>query len=207
MKRQLYRVLYIGAVAGSMACLSNAHAYGDAAKAGGGERILSCTSMAADTVSRMQADTTERKAGFFGQDGTPVPKDSYGWNGTLEEQRLLMKLAMAEAEGESVQCKEMVIRTVLNRVESPNFPDTVKEVIYQCDAGSGVYQFSCIGDGRFEQSEPDGSCRQALHMAVTDRKTNDGGVLYFETCGAEDNWHSRNLAFLFQCGPMRFYTE
>lgn len=207
MKKRLYRIFCIGALTGGMVCLSNARAYGDAAKTGEKADALTCAGMAADTVSGIHNDTAGEKIRYSRQDGSPVPKDAYGWSGTPEEQYLLAKLAMAEAEGESGQCKVMVICTVLNRVESHSFPDTVKEVIYQRDPKSGVYQFSCIGDGRFERSEPDDACWQALNTVKTDRKSCDRDVLYFETCKGEDNWHSRNLTFLFQYGPMRFYTE
>lgn len=55
---------------------------------------------------------------------------------------LLALIAMAEAEGESELGKRLVIDTVLNRVDSCEFPNTIYEVIYQKN------QFSSISDGR-----------------------------------------------------------
>ncbi len=46
------------------------------------------------------------------------------------EKIMLLKLAMAEAEGESTEGKALVIRVVLNRVQSEDFPGTVEEVIF-----------------------------------------------------------------------------
>ena len=31
------------------------------------------------------------------------------------------------------------------------------------------------------------------------------GCLYFESCEETNNWHSRNLEYLFQSGNLRFY--
>ena len=46
------------------------------------------------------------------------------------EKIMLLKLAMAEAEGESTEGKALVIRVVLNRVQSEDFPGSVEEVIF-----------------------------------------------------------------------------
>ena len=58
---------------------------------------------------------------------------------------LLALIAMAEAEGESEFGKRLVIDTVLNRVDSCEFPNTIYEVIYQKN------QFSSISDGRADK--------------------------------------------------------
>ena len=43
-----------------------------------------------------------------------------------DDDYMLAKIAMAEAEGEDTICKALLIMTVLNRVKSDDFPDTVK---------------------------------------------------------------------------------
>ena len=58
---------------------------------------------------------------------------------------MLATLTMAEAEGESELGQRLVIDTVLNRMDSLYFPETVKGVIYQ----SG--QFTCVRNGRFNR--------------------------------------------------------
>lgn len=52
---------------------------------------------------------------------------SMDWD--AEESYMLAKIAMAEAEGEDTKGKALVILTVLNRVWSDQFPDTIAEVI------------------------------------------------------------------------------
>lgn len=59
-----------------------------------------------------------------------------------EEIELIALVTMAEAEGECEEGKRLVIDTILNRVDSEYFPDTVHEVIYQKD------QFSSMWNGR-----------------------------------------------------------
>lgn len=115
-----------------------------------------------------------------------------------EDEYLLVKIAMAEAEGEDVDGKALVILTVLNRVNSNEFPDTIYDVIYQPS------QFSPVGSGRFDAVEPSDECYQALNMVI-DGWDESQGALYFESCDNADNWHSRNLEHLFTHGRHRFY--
>lgn len=122
-----------------------------------------------------------------------------------EDVNLLAKIAMAEAEGEDIEGKALVIRVILNRVDSTSFPDTVREVIFQNNGKT--YQFSpVIPGGRWYTTEPNEECYQAVAM-VQDGWDNSNGALYFESCKNEDNWHSRNLTFLFKHGCHRFYKE
>jgi N-acetylmuramoyl-L-alanine amidase len=62
------------------------------------------------------------------------------------EKELLAQLVAAEAEGEELLGKRYIIDVVMNRVEDPDFPDTIRGVIYQPG------QFSCIDNGRFERA-------------------------------------------------------
>lgn len=115
-----------------------------------------------------------------------------------EDENLLVRIAMAEAEGEDIDGKALVILTVLNRVDSNEFPNTIYDVIYE------PKQFSPIDSGRFDAVEPDGECYEALEM-VKDGWDESKGSLYFESCKEADNWHSRNLEYLFTHDGHRFY--
>lgn len=118
------------------------------------------------------------------------------------ESYLLARIAMAEAEGEDTIGKALVIRTVLNRVESDiaYFPDTVSEVIFAEDA------FTPARNGRFEKVEPNEDCYAALDL-VKEGWDESYGALYFERNTTKDTWHSRNLQKLFVHGNHTFYTE
>lgn len=124
-----------------------------------------------------------------------------GWQ--ENDDYLLAKIAMAEAEGCSIETKCFVIATVLNRTRDNAFPDTIKEVIFE--KKKGVYQFSPIGDGRWDRVKPNEECWKALKMVKAYQYDFSLGALYFESCKNADNWHSRNLEFLYKSDTMRFY--
>lgn len=116
----------------------------------------------------------------------------------VDDPYLLAKIAMAEAEGEDVEGKALVILVVLNRVWTDEFPGTIHDVIYQKN------QFSPIANGRFDRVEPDDECYEALEMVMSGWDESDG-ALYFESEKSADNWHSRHLKYLFTHGGHRFY--
>lgn len=116
-----------------------------------------------------------------------------------DDSYLLAKIAMAEAEGEDTEGKAYVIMVVLNRMLSDEFPDTIGGVIFQDN------QFSPVSNGRFDSVEPNDDCWDALNMIQVDKWDKSQGALYFESCESEDNWHSRNLEYLFTHGKHRFY--
>lgn len=115
---------------------------------------------------------------------------------------LLAKIAMAEAEGESIEGKAMVMLVVLNRVADESFPDTIGEVIFQHNGD--IYQFSPVGSGRFYNVEPNDECWEALELVYSGWDESQG-ALFFESCKSKDSWHSRNLEQLLEFGGHRFY--
>ena len=119
-----------------------------------------------------------------------------------EDMYLLAKLTMAEAEGESLETKVLVIFVVLNRVKSNDFPNTIKDVIFQ--KLNGTYQFTPIGDGRWDRVEPNEECWEAVNIVNTIDFDLSQSALYFEACSGE-SWHSRNLEFICQVDNTRFY--
>ena len=64
---------------------------------------------------------------------------------TESEIELIALVTMGEAEGKTELGKRLVIDTILNRVDSPYFPDTVHDVIYQKN------QFSAMWNGRIDR--------------------------------------------------------
>ena len=118
---------------------------------------------------------------------------------SAEESYLLAKIAMAEAEECNTQTKTLIIMCVLNRVWSDEFPDTIEEVIFQEN------QFSPIDNGRWDRVEPNEDCYEAVKVVMEAKYDYSGGATYFENCTDEDNWHSRNLEFLYESQGIRFY--
>ena len=79
---------------------------------------------------------TRQKPKIKKKEELPISKD---------EVNLLALLCMAEAEGECEKGKRLVIDTVLNRVDSKQFPNTIREVIYQKN------QFTSTFNGRMDR--------------------------------------------------------
>ena len=127
------------------------------------------------------------------------PEFTYSKDWSAEESYLLARIAMAEAEGCNTQTKTLIIMCVLNRVQSDEFPDTIKEVIFQEN------QFSPIDNGRWDKVEPNEDCYEAVKIVMEAKYDYSGGATYFEDCSDEDNWHSRNLEFLYESQGIRFY--
>ena len=118
---------------------------------------------------------------------------------TEEEETLLLKIGMAERGSSGcTECIALVMRTVLNRMDSPRFSSTLRGVIYAQD------QFTPVAEGTFESVIPNDRCREALDM-VKRGWDESQGALYYEWCEGE-SWHSRNLNLLFQHCDVRFYN-
>ena len=127
------------------------------------------------------------------------PEFTYSKDWSAKESYLLARIAMAEAEGCNTQTKTLIIMCVLNRVWSDEFPDTIEEVIFQEN------QFSPIDNGRWDRVEPNEDCYEAVKVVMEAKYDYSGGATYFENCVDEDNWHSRNLEFLYESEGIRFY--
>ena len=89
------------------------------------------------------------EVGEFGRPGGIVTEDTEEqiqeeiYLGELE---LLAQLVEAEAGNQPFAGKCLVVDTILNRVESPLFPDTITEVIFQ------EGQFTVITNGAFDKA-------------------------------------------------------
>lgn len=88
-----------------------------------------------------------------------------------EEIELIALLTMAEAEGECENGQRLVIDTILNRVDSEYFPNSVREVIYQPN------QFTPMWNGRIERCEVRADICQLVREELTSRFDHD--VVFF----------------------------
>ena len=123
---------------------------------------------------------------------------SMDWD--ADESEMLARIAMAEAEGEDVEGKALVMLVVLNRVWSDKFPDSIEEVITQ------ERQFTAYENGRYDRLKPDEGCWDALGLVMYDHWDESQGALYFES-ESKSTWHQDNLKRLFRHGNHIFYTD
>lgn len=93
---------------------------------------------------------------------------------------LLALCVEAEAGDQGLYGKKLVADVVLNRVDSPDFPDNITDVILQC-GNNGVYQFSVVGDGRIYAVEPTEETFQAIREELESRTNKD--ILFFTAEG------------------------
>lgn len=85
---------------------------------------------------------------------------------------LLARIVRAEAQGEPLEGKVAVAAVVLNRLESPKFPNTIKGVIYQPG------QFSPVSNGAINRPADQESIR-AVQLALSDMRHIAKGALFF----------------------------
>lgn len=128
------------------------------------------------------------------------------YNLSEEDVNVLMRIVEAEAGGEDIEGKLLVANVVLNRMENDEFPDTVKEVVFQ--RGNGVTQFSPVADGRYDTVEISEETEEAVWRALKGEDISQG-ALYFAAREHADSdrmkWFDENLTFLFKHGGHEFF--
>ena len=110
--------------------------------------------------------------------GVNVSETSQSASGDVE---LLARLISAEARGEPYTGQVAVGAVVLNRVESPSFPNTMSGVIYQSGA------FTCLQDGQFWGTVSD-SAYKAARDALNGWDPSGGAIYYYNPNTATSAW-------------------
>lgn len=98
---------------------------------------------------------------------------------------LLAKLVYAEARGEPYIGQVAVAASVLNRVKSPFYPNSIPEVIFQIDGGH--YQYSSVLDGQINLT-PDETARQAVKDALAGYDPSLGAIGFYNPKKTNDGW-------------------
>jgi len=118
---------------------------------------------------------------------------------TDEERHLLYDIGWAEAEGEGKYGIIRVINVIFNRLDCPNFPGTIHEIVFQ------PRQFSPVWNGRLARAMPCQYVKDAVQMALNGVDYSQGALFFRAVVGAEGSWHERALTRLFDYGGHRFY--
>jgi spore germination cell wall hydrolase CwlJ-like protein len=124
------------------------------------------------------------------------------------EWQCLTEALYFEARGEDVAGQFAVAEVILNRVDSPRFPDTVCSVVNQGSGKRHQCQFSYTCDGRSEDIAERAAWVQVGKIA---RLMLDGaprllthGATYYHNSGVRPDW-SRKFDRVAQVGPHFFY--
>lgn len=88
-----------------------------------------------------------------------------------EDITTLQMIVEAEATAGGVEPKINVASTVINRVNSEEFPDTIVDVVYQ-KTGS-TYQFSPVGDGRLYSVTVSETTIEAVDRVIDEGPTHE----------------------------------
>jgi N-acetylmuramoyl-L-alanine amidase len=102
-----------------------------------------------------------------------------------EEKDYFARLVEAEAKGESYEGKVAVATVVLNRVESPEFPDTVTNVINE--VVGNAYAFTPVQNGEINNPASEESIR-AVEEALTRQDRLQDSIYFYNPEIATDNW-------------------
>jgi len=103
--------------------------------------------------------------------GFVLPQGAYSQQ-DLEDIALLARLVFAEARGEPFEGQIAVAAVVLNRVQHPSFPNTVREVIYQ------PRQFEPVANGAINQT-PDNLAYLAVLEARGGLDPTSGSIFFW----------------------------
>ena len=110
---------------------------------------------------------------------------------------LLAQIINAEAKGESYNGKVAVGNVILNRVNNPQFPDTIKDVIFQRG------QFSPVSDGSINNKPSEESIKAAKDAISGYKVVGDQALYFYNPDTSTSNWiFSRQT--LMEIGNHRF---
>lgn len=97
--------------------------------------------------------------------------------------QLLARLINGEARGEIYQGQVAVGAVILNRVKSPEFPNTIAGVIYQKG------QFTCVTDGQFNKPiDPSSTIYKAAKEAMNGSDPSNGCLFFFNAKTTKSKW-------------------
>jgi N-acetylmuramoyl-L-alanine amidase len=107
------------------------------------------------------------------------------FNFTPQEIDLFARLVHSEAVGESYEGQVAVAASVLNRLRSSRYPNTISAVIYQISGGK--YQYSPVLDGRINR--PAGSsARKAVEDAINGWDPSYGASGFYNPRKTSNQW-------------------
>lgn len=165
------------------------------------ERIL------ADSESRIMGIASRTSSGQRVVDGRQLEcPERYSLS--ENELEILFRIVEAEAGCEDEDGRVLVANVILNRLTDEQFPDSIREIVFQRE--KGVTQFSPVADGSFDAVTVSDTTRAAVRRALEGEDLSQG-ALYFASRKYADSermrWFDEKLHFLFSYGGHEFFTE
>lgn len=116
--------------------------------------------------------------------------------------KILQKIVQAESGNCDLTGKILVANVVLNRVNSSQFPDNVKDVVYQKS------QFSPVSNGSIDRCTVSAQTKEAVDRALAGEDYSQGALYFMNRAAAKAGsvrWFDRELTYLFRHGGHEFY--
>ncbi|MEK3765204.1 spore cortex-lytic enzyme [Solibacillus sp. FSL K6-4121] len=98
-----------------------------------------------------------------------------------QDLQILANAVYGEARGEPYEGQVAVAAVILNRLESPEFPDTISEIIFQPLA------FTAVADGQIWLT-PNERAKQAVLDAINGWDPSENALYYFNPVTATSKW-------------------
>ena len=99
-----------------------------------------------------------------------------------KDKDLLARLVTAEAKGEPYEGQVAVATVVLNRVENEQYPDSIKEVIYE------KRQFQPVDNGMIHNPATE-EAKKAVNEAIVKQGTGKGSLNFYNPKIVDSEWH------------------
>lgn len=111
----------------------------------------------------------------------------------------LSRIIYAESGNQSLEGKIAVGNVVLNRVASPQFPNSVYSVIFQRN------QFTPASNGRINRT-PTAECVIAAKLAMEGTNTAGNALYFINPSISSSRWFSRNCTYVATIGAHAFFA-
>lgn len=120
-------------------------------------------------------DPSEEKIMFIGSDDETTLEEKPEFLNAIDqaELQLLAKIIYAEAGYEDFEGQVAVGNVILNRVENPKFPDTIRDVIYQPG------QFGPVSSGKINQVKPSDTAIDAAKQVLTGENVVEDALYFY----------------------------
>lgn len=112
----------------------------------------------------------------------------------------LARIINAESRNQPLEGQIGVGNVVMNRVDNPRYPDSIKEVIFDQSCGT---QFTPVENGSI-YLDPSERCLAAAKLCLEGENT-VGDALFFQQAAGGDNWIANNTRHAIRIADHSFY--
>lgn len=112
---------------------------------------------------------------------TGQPEVSRGQSLAREDIDLIARVVYAEARGEIYEGQVAVAAVILNRLKHPDFPKTIRGIVYE------KYAFESVANGQINQV-PNAQAYQAVQDALNGWDPTGGALYFWNPAGTTSKW-------------------